>query len=737
MNNYITIGILAHVDAGKTTLSEALLYTSGKIRKLGRVDHKDAFLDSYELERSRGITIFSKQAVFQYGGISYTLLDTPGHADFSPEMERTLQVLDMAILVISAADGVTSQVRLLWRLLDHYKVPTFIFVNKMDQPGADKNAVLSQLKDVLGNHCVDFDGVLGNHCVDFTESVSSSRFDRDSSVSEDACANSEVIAVSGDSSLLDLSSPELQEELAVCDDKLLEKFLEGYVVTLQDVEELVRSRKTFPCIFGSALRLNGVKELLDTLTSLCSTGNSMDFIQQSAKSTMHTSNSLDSSAPEENPLTHESALSNNDIFSARVYKISRDAQGNRLTHMKIISGSLKVRDTIQDEKIDQIRLYNGDKFEALPEATAGMIVAISGLSSTRAGEGLGALKGSVSAEVIQPILSCALILPDDVDTISFYKKIKSLESEEWDIIDKYIKNTNNDVNKIINKNNQIIEYYKSKDFLIIKNACDTLMATQKEFNEYIDEKVKSLSDLFGTSVVRNETSFEDEYNYIHPYKKSITPFTAEVSANVFASAENNPLEYVVKHFYPDKGLYPEQIRKLQLLIEELETLKDAKIIIENYKKDIQKYLSDVPSFIMENDEDGFYSRLGFATINENNLTVAYKFSYTSNGGRAQRSFTVPMTEETIVKLIEMLESKLTMSAFTKEQRSLMTSKLRQHIKERDAFTCKSCGNSIYKEPNLLLEIDHIIPVSKGGCTEEDNLQTLCWKCNRSKGDKTI
>lgn len=394
MNNYITIGILAHVDAGKTTLSEALLYTSGKIRKLGRVDHKDAFLDSYELERSRGITIFSKQAVFQYGGISYTLLDTPGHADFSPEMERTLQVLDMAILVISAADGVTSQVRLLWRLLDHYKVPTIIFVNKMDQPGADKNAVLSQLKDVLGNHCVDFDGVPEG------------------------------------SSLLDLSSPELQEELAVCDDKLLEKFLEGYVVTLQDVEELVRSRKTFPCIFGSALKLDGVKELLDTLTSLCSTGNSMDFIQQSAKSTMPTSNSLDSSTPEENPLTHESALNNNDKFSARVYKISRDAQGNRLTHMKIISGSLKVRDTIQDEKIDQIRLYNGDKFEALPEATAGMIVAISGLSLTRAGEGLGALKGSVSAEVIQPILSCALILPDDVDTISFYKKIKSLEEEE-------------------------------------------------------------------------------------------------------------------------------------------------------------------------------------------------------------------------------------------------------------------------------------------------------------------
>jgi hypothetical protein len=174
-----------------------------------------------------------------------------------------------------------------------------------------------------------------------------------------------------------------------------------------------------------------------------------------------------------------------------------------------------------------------------------------------------------------------------------------------------------------------------------------------------------------------------------------------------------------------------------LLIEELETLKEAKTIIDNYKADVQQYLSDVPEFIMELDEDGFYSRLGFATINETTLTVEYKFSYTSNGGKAKRSFTVPMTEDTIVKLIEKLESKLTMSAFTKEQRSLMTSKLRQHIKERDDYTCKICGNSTHQEPNLLLEIDHIIPVSKGGCTEESNLQTLCWKCNRNKGSKIV
>jgi hypothetical protein len=320
-------------------------------------------------------------------------------------------------------------------------------------------------------------------------------------------------------------------------------------------------------------------------------------------------------------------------------------------------------------------------------------------------------------------------------TINSIKKIKSIDSEEWDIIDKFITQIEDDVNNIIDKNNSILDYYKSDEFHKIKTTCDTLMSTQREFNEYIEEKVDSISKLFGTNVVRNETSIDDEYNYIHPYKKSITPFTAEVSSTVFASAENNPLDYVVKIFYPSKDKYPEQIQKLHLLIEELETLKEAKTIIDSYKADVQQYLSDVPDFILELDEDGFYSRLGFATINEKTLTVEYKFSYTSNGGKAQRSFTVPMTEETIVKLIEKLESKLTMSAFTKEQRALMTCKLRQQIKERDDFTCKHCGNSTHQEPNLLLEIDHIIPVSKGGCTEENNLQTLCWKCNRTKGAK--
>ena len=328
------------------------------------------------------------------------------------------------------------------------------------------------------------------------------------------------------------------------------------------------------------------------------------------------------------------------------------------------------------------------------------------------------------------------IIADVFDrTINSIKKIKTLDSDEWDVLDKYLAGVEKQIVAILQMNHNILKYYKSEDFLKIKTTCSTLMNSQREFNEYIDEKVKSISSLFGTNIVRNETINEDEYNYIHPYKKSITPFTAEVSANVFASAENKPLEYIIKYFYPNKAMYPKQIQNLQTLIAELETLKEAKQIIENRKAEVKQYISNVPPYIMKNDKDGFYSRLGFATINENTLTVEYKFAYTSNGGKAQRSFTVPMTEETIISLIQALENKLTMSTFSKEQRSLMTAKLRQTIKERDNFTCKYCGNSIYKEPNLLLEIDHIIPVAKGGCTEEKNLQTLCWKCNRSKGAK--
>mgnify|MGYP004559097137 FL=1 len=322
-------------------------------------------------------------------------------------------------------------------------------------------------------------------------------------------------------------------------------------------------------------------------------------------------------------------------------------------------------------------------------------------------------------------------------TVNSIKKIKTIDSEEWELIGDFIDRTEGEIKAIVDENKKILAYYASPDFSKIKDTCKALMSTQREFNEYINEKVQSISTLFGTRVVRSETVVDDEYNYIRPYKKTITPFTAEVSSTVFASAENSPLEYVVKYFYPDKKRYPEQIQKLQLLIEELETLKDAKQIIENYKQDYQQYIVDVPDYIMERDADGFYSRLGFAYIGENVLAVEYKFAYTSSGGLAQRSFTIPMTEETIVELIKTLESKLTASAFAKEQRTLMTSKLRDFIKARDNYTCCFCGNSTYAEPNLLLEIDHIIPVSKGGLTEESNLQTLCWKCNRSKSDKIL
>ena len=322
-------------------------------------------------------------------------------------------------------------------------------------------------------------------------------------------------------------------------------------------------------------------------------------------------------------------------------------------------------------------------------------------------------------------------------TVNSIKKIKTVESEEWDIIGDFITHIKNKITNIVNRNKKILAYYESADFAKIKNTCEVLMSSQREFNEYITEKVESLSKLFGTRVIRNETTNNDEYNYIRPYKKTITPFTAEVSAAVFANAENNPLDYVVKNFYPNKSMYPEQIQKLHLLVEELETLKEAKQIIENYKKEYQQYLGDVPEYIIKEDEAGFYYRLGFANIDESVLNVEYKFTYTSGGGMAQRSFTVPMTEETIVELIRLLESKLTASAFAKEQRNLMTKKLREHIKKRDNFTCCNCGNSSHSEPNLLLEIDHIIPVAKGGCTVEDNLQTLCWKCNRSKRDKII
>lgn len=331
----------------------------------------------------------------------------------------------------------------------------------------------------------------------------------------------------------------------------------------------------------------------------------------------------------------------------------------------------------------------------------------------------------------------ALILKLLDKPVNSIQKIKSADSEEWAMLDNFITQIGDEVRDIIKEDEKINAYYASADFENVKSTCEKLIQSQKEFNEYIDEKAKSVSKLFGTRVVRNGTQNEDQYNYIRTYKKTLTPFTAEVSSTVFGSAENNPIDYVIKYFYPNKSEYKNQIDKLRTLIEELETLKEAKVIIDNYKKQYKDYIDDVPPYILELDENGFYSRLGFATIDESVLEIEYKFVYTSNGGMAQRSFPVPMTEDTIAELIKHLENKLSVTAQAKEQRALMTKKLRLQIKERDNYTCCLCGNSVYKEPNLLLEIDHIVPISKGGLTEENNLQTLCWKCNRAKSDKMI
>lgn len=367
MPKHVTIGILAHVDAGKTTLSEGLLFLSGVIRSMGRVDKKDTFLDTYELERARGITIFSKEAHFDYGDISFTLLDTPGHADFSPEMERTLQVLDLAILVISAPDKVTSQGKLLYRLLEHYKVPAIVFVNKMDQlPGSSEQErvdIMASLKEALSSHMVDF-----------TKGV---------------------------------DDDETQEEIAVCDDALLSGFLDGERVSRESVKELIAIRKLFPVCFGSALKMEGVKELLDLISEY---------------------------AP-------SAAQDPTGAFGARIFKISRDSSGNRLTHIRITSGVLRIRDRIGDEKIDQIRIYSGDKFKAVQEAQAGEVCAVMGLSGRRAGEGLGVLEGDMVSEVLQPILSSVLILPDDADPSVVYRQLKALEDEEPMLLVSYNEDT--------------------------------------------------------------------------------------------------------------------------------------------------------------------------------------------------------------------------------------------------------------------------------------------------------
>lgn len=347
---HICVGLLAHVDAGKTTLSEGILYMTGKIRKLGRVDHRDAYLDTYDLERERGITIFSKQAEVKLGDKGITLLDTPGHVDFSAEMERTLQVLDYAILLINGADGVQGHTMTLWRLLNRYQIPTFLFVNKMDQEGTDKEKLLAELKKRLSDDCVDFS--------------------------------------------VDHSDPEFAENISMCDEELLEKFLETEEISEKEISRLIRERKVFPCYFGSALKMTGVEEFLQGLETYCEA----------------------SVYPEG--------------FGAKVFKIARDEQGNRLSYMKITGGSLKVKAFLTEtEKADQIRIYSGTKFELAKEATAGMVCAVTGLSQTYPGQGFG-IEADSQMPVLEPVLNYRIILPQDCDVHQMLKKLKELEEEE-------------------------------------------------------------------------------------------------------------------------------------------------------------------------------------------------------------------------------------------------------------------------------------------------------------------
>ena len=411
---HISLGVLAHVDAGKTTLSEGLLFKCGRIRKIGRVDHKDAYLDTYELERERGITIFSKQAVFFMGDMEVTLLDTPGHVDFSAEMERTLQVLDYAILVINGADGVQGHTQTLWRLLTQYKIPTFLFVNKMDQEGTDKEALIEELKKKLSENCVDFSGEL--EC-----SGAEDAGKKDSAVDnsgkspaadgmqlKDNASGAEKAHMSGNQNDSDEinGTDDFLENIAMCDEELLETFLETGTIQKKDAARLILERKLFPCFFGSALKMEGVDALIHGMETYMATP----------------------AYPSE--------------FGAKVFKIARDDQGNRLTYMKVTGGSLKVKETltnagrkgipeeeIWEEKIDQIRIYSGAKFDMIKEAEAGTVCAVTGLTETYPGEGLGA-EAESSMPVLEPVLNYQIILPEGCDAHKMLKSLKELEEEE-------------------------------------------------------------------------------------------------------------------------------------------------------------------------------------------------------------------------------------------------------------------------------------------------------------------
>lgn len=348
----IVMGILAHVDAGKTTLSESMLYLSGTVRKLGRVDHKDAFLDTYALERDRGITIFSKQAVFSLGNKKVNLLDTPGHVDFSAEMERTLQVLDYAVLVISGADGIQGHTETLWKLLKLYDIPTFIFINKMDQQGTDQAALLSELKERLDEGCIAF----GKE-----------------------------------------ESTETLEELAMTDEKVLDYFMEHESIRKEEICRLIQERRVFPCYFGSALKLEGVQELLYGFER------------------------------------YMEPYTGTEEFGAKVFKISRDDKGERLTFLKVTGGKLVVKMPVnlvdKEEKVNQIRIYSGAKYETVNEVEAGGVCAVTGLVSSYIGQGFGVEKGT-AAPFLEPVLTYQMILPDGADTTKVLRELKQLEEEE-------------------------------------------------------------------------------------------------------------------------------------------------------------------------------------------------------------------------------------------------------------------------------------------------------------------
>ena len=350
---HICVGLLAHVDAGKTTLSESMLYLSGKIRQQGRVDHGNAYLDTYELERARGITIFSKQAELTFRKLQITLLDTPGHVDFSAEMERTLRVLDYAILVINGADGVQGHTETLWKLLKQYQIPVFLFINKMDQNGVDAGKLLEELRAKLSGNCIRF------------------------GEAED--------------------SEEFLENVAMAEEQVLETYLESGVIRQSEISRLIRQRNVFPCYFGSALKNIGVEELL------------LGLERYTEKR----------SYPEE--------------FCAKVYKIARDPQGNRLTYLKVTGGILKVRDLIRyqdvEEKVSQIRIYSGEKYDAVQEVRAGLVCAVTGLTKTYPGEGLGAEPPS-EGPVLTPVLNYQMILPKGCDTHGMLLRLRQLEEED-------------------------------------------------------------------------------------------------------------------------------------------------------------------------------------------------------------------------------------------------------------------------------------------------------------------